>query len=132
MTEQATPEPISEQAPADAASSSSSPAGASPEGTSPPAQSLHGDADPVTAGNVWVAAAKSEHPGDHIPAPEGWENPPALELHGHTVPSDRGVWVPSDGGVGGPYDLARTEHTPPEGWENPPAREMHGSVTPAA
>lgn len=96
------------------------------------AQAIHGVEDPVTAGNVWSAAAVSERPGDHAPPPDGWVNPPALELHGPTTPAEHPAWIPSDGGASGPYDLGRTEHAPPAGYVNPPAIELHGSGRPAA
>ncbi|HVT14558.1 MAG TPA: hypothetical protein VHQ90_00055 [Thermoanaerobaculia bacterium] len=103
-----------------------------PASSGTPATALHGDENPETAGNVWSGPALSERPGDHAQPPDGWENPPALELHGPSTPADNPVWTPAHGGTSGPYDLARNEVAPPEGYVNPPAVELHGSSQPAA
>lgn len=103
-----------------------------PASSGTPATPLHGDENPETAGNVWSAPALSELPGDHAPAPDGWVNPPALELHGSTTPPERPAWTPVHGGATGPYDRGRSETVPPPGYVNPPATELHGSSTPAA
>jgi hypothetical protein len=106
------------------------PSAGAPVTASAPAVPLHGSEVPSDTGGVWTAAARSERPGDHVPAPEGHVNPPALELHGSTTPPEHPVWTGTAGGVSGPYDLGRSETTAPEGHVNPPARELHGPTTP--
>lgn len=130
MTDQ--PSSSSDQAPPspDATPDAAPGAAQSEPASGVPAVELHGSTDPETSGNVWAGHALSEQPGDHQPAPEGWENPPAREAHGSTTPADQAIWVPQDGGGDGPYALGKTTRTPPDGWVNPPALELHGPTMP--
>jgi hypothetical protein len=131
VTEQASPGTSPQPEAAGSSSGVETGAEVSPAAGGTPAVTLHGSEDPETSGNVWSGPALSERPGDVTPAPKRYQNPLAVELHGSATPAEQGVWIPSDGGANGPYDLGRTEHVPPAGWVNPPAAELHGPTTPA-